>query len=181
MSAFARRYAQAFLQTAAPGYDVDRFLEGAGAVRDAVSGDARLRSFFLSPSVPIAAKKGTLALLCGKAGVDAFGARLLDLALEHGRLLWLSEILSAIREQHDQTSGVVAARVTLARPVGGAEREKIAQALGRAIGSRVRLEVDVDEQILGGLVAKVGSEIFDASIRHAVERFAALTKERAEA
>ena len=75
----------------------------------------------------------------------------------------------------------VAARVILARPVGGAEQEKIAQALGRAIGRRVRLEMDVDENILGGLVAKVGSEIFDASVRHAVERFAALTKERAGA
>jgi len=75
MTAFARSYAQAFLQTAAPGYDVERFLEGAGSVRDALSGDPRLRSFFLSPSVPLAAKKGTLALLCGKAGVDAFGAR----------------------------------------------------------------------------------------------------------
>ena len=181
MTAFARSYAQAFLQTAAPGYDVERFLEGAGAVRDSLAGDARLRSFFLSPSVPLAAKKGTLALLCGKAGVDAFGARLLDLALEHRRILWLSEILTAIRDQFDATSGVVAARVTLARPVGAPEREKIAQALGRAIGRRVRLEVDVDEKILGGLVAKVGSEVFDASVRHAVERFAAMTKERAGA
>jgi F-type H+-transporting ATPase subunit delta len=181
MSAFARSYAQAFLQTAPPGYDVERFLEGAGAVRAALSGDVRLRSFFRSPSVPLAAKKGALALLSGKAGVDAFGARLLDLALEHRRILSLSEILSAIRERFDETSGVVAARVTLARPVGGAEEEKIAQALGGAIGRRVRLEVDVDENILGGLVARVGSEIFDASVRHAVERFAALTKERAGA
>jgi F-type H+-transporting ATPase subunit delta len=181
MSAFARSYAQAFLQTAAPGYDVERFLEGAGAVRDAIASDARLRSFFQSPSVPLTAKKGTLEMLAGKAGVDAFGARLLDLALEHRRILLLSEILAAIREQFDKTSGVVAARVTLARPAGGAEREKIGEALGRAIGRRVRLEVDVDENILGGLVAKVGSEVFDASVRHAVERFAELTKERAGA
>ena len=181
MSAFARSYAKAFLETAAPGYDVERFLEDAGAVRDALSRDARLRAFFLSPSVPLAAKKGTLKLLAGKAGVDAFGARLLDLALEHRRILWLSQILSAIREQFDKSSGVVAARVTLARPVGDAERGRIAEALGRAVGRRVRLEVDVDENILGGLVAKVGSEIFDASVRHAVERFAELTKERAGA
>jgi F-type H+-transporting ATPase subunit delta len=181
VSAFARSYAQAFVQTAPPGYDVEGFLAGAGDVRDALSRDARLRAFFQSPSVPLAAKKGALELLAGKAGLDAFGARLLDLALEHRRILALSEILKAIRELSDKTSGVVAARVTLARPVGDAEREKIAQALGRAVGSRVRLEMDVDEKILGGLVAQVGSEIFDASVRHAVERFAKMTKERAGA
>jgi F0F1-type ATP synthase delta subunit len=41
--------------------------------------------------------------------------------------------------------------------------------------------VDVDATILGGFVAKVGSEVFDASVRHAVERFSELTKERAGA
>jgi len=60
MTAFARSYAQAFLQTAPPGYDVERFLEGAGAVRDSLSGDARLRSFFLSPSVPLAEAVGRI-------------------------------------------------------------------------------------------------------------------------
>ncbi len=181
MTAFARSYARAFLQTAAPGYDVERFLEGARAVRDAIAGDTRLKAFFLSPSVPLAAKKGTIELLAKKAGVDDFGARLLDLALEHGRVLWLAEILKAIRDQSDKTSGIVAARVTVARPVGDAEREKIADALGRRVGRRVRLELDVDESILGGFVARVGSEVFDASVRHAVERFSELTKERAGA
>ena len=181
MTAFARSYAQAFLQTAPPGYDVERFLEGAGAVRDAIAGDDRLKSFFLSPSVPLSAKKGTLALLAKKAGMDEFGARLLDLALEHGRVLSLSEILRAIRDQSDKTHGVVAARVTVARSVGDAERGKIAEALGRRVGRRVRLEVDVDAAILGGFVARVGSEVFDASVRRAVERFSELTKERAEA
>jgi F-type H+-transporting ATPase subunit delta len=181
MTAFARSYAQAFLQTAPPGYDVERFLEGAAAVRDAVAGDARLKAFFLSPSVPLTAKKGTLALLAKKGDVDDLGARLLDLALEHGRVLSLSEILTAIRLQSDKTGGVVAARVTVARPVGDAERGKIAEALGRRVGRRVRLEVDVDATILGGFVAKVGSEVFDASVRHAVERFSELTKERAGA
>ena len=181
MTAFARSYAQAFLQTAPPGYDVERFLVGAGAVRDAIAGDTRLKAFFLSPSVPLAAKKGTLALLAKSGEVDDLGARLLDLALEHRRVLALSEILAAIRLQSDKTSGVVAARVTVARPVGEAERGRISEALGRRVGRRVRLEMDVDETILGGFVARVGSEVFDASVRHAVERFSELTKERAGA
>ncbi len=177
MSAFGRSYAQAFLQTAPAGYDVERFLEGAGAIRQVLAEDARLKPFFSSPAVPLTAKSRTLAQLAAKAGLDDFGRRLLDVALRHGRVLGLSEILSAIREQSDRASGVVAARVTVASPVDEAEREKIAQGLARSVNRRVRLKVDVDEKILGGFVAKIGSEVFDASVRHAVERFAEQTKE----
>jgi F-type H+-transporting ATPase subunit delta len=177
MSAFGRSYAQAFLQTAQAGYDVERFLEGAGVIRHVVAEDTRLKAFFSSPAVPLPVKSRTLAQLAAKAGLDDFGRRLLDVVLGHGRLLGLSEILSAIREQSDRASGVVAARVTVASPVDDAEREGIAQALGRAVKRRVRLNVDVDEKILGGFVARIGSEVFDASIRNAVERFAQQTKE----
>jgi F-type H+-transporting ATPase subunit delta len=181
MSAFARSYAQAFLQTAPAGYDVERFLEGAAVIRRALAEDARLKAFFSSPAVPLAAKKGTLAQLAEKAGVDDFGTRLLDVALEHGRVLGLSEILSAIREQSDRASGVVAAQVTVASPVDEQERARLAEALGRSVKRRVRLKVDVDEKILGGFVAQIGSEVFDASVRYAVERFAKQTKENAGA
>jgi F-type H+-transporting ATPase subunit delta len=181
MTAFARSYAQAFLQTAPAGYGVERFLEGAGAIRQALSEDARLKAFFSSPAVPLTVKSRTLGELALKAGVDDFGKRLLDVALRHGRLLGLSEILSAIREQSDRASGVVAAQVTVAAPVDEKEQARIAQALSRSVKRRVRLKVDVDEKILGGFVAQIGSEVFDASVRHAVERFAEQTKESAGA
>jgi F-type H+-transporting ATPase subunit delta len=181
VTAFARSYARAFLQTAPKGYDVDHFLDGARAIDRAVAEDSRLKAFFTSPAVPPQAKKGALARLATQAGLDEFGARLLDVALENRRLPALSQILVAIREQADLASGVVAARVTVATPVGDAERERIAGALARSVGRRVRLEMDVDGKILGGFVARVGSEVFDASVRHAVERFAEQTKERAGA
>ena len=171
MTAFARSYAQAFLQTAPKDYDVDRFLEGAATLRDALGEDARLKAFFSSPAVPLAAKYGALAQLASKAGVDAFGTRLLDLALAHGRALGSSQILSAIREQSDRASGVVAARVTVAAPVDEAERgadRRRARALGQAPcpahGGRGREDP-------GRLRGEVGSEVFDASVRNAVERF----------
>ena len=179
MTPFARIYAQAFLGAAAPGYDFEKFLEAAGEVSRAVAGDRRLRAFFTSPAVPLPAKKGALARLSAAAGVDAFGARLLDLVLEKGRLAALADILSAIRDQADRAGGVVAARVSVASPASEAERAKIAEALGRSVGRRVRLEMDVDEKILGGFVARVGSEVFDASVRRAVEQFRERIKEGA--
>jgi F-type H+-transporting ATPase subunit delta len=179
MTAFARSYAQAFLGAAASGYNFESFLVSAEEIHRAIGSDGRLKAFFASPAVPLSAKKGALAELSRAAGVDAYGSRLLDLALEKGRLPALAEILSAIREQADRASGVVAARVSVAAPVGDAERGKIADGLARVVGKRVRLEVELDEKILGGFVAKVGSEVFDASVRGAIERFREQTKEGA--
>jgi len=176
---FARSYAQAFLGVAAPGYDVERFLKSAGEIARSIGEDGRLKAFFVSPAVPLSAKKGALARLAKVSGVDDFGARLLDVVLEKGRLPALGAILAAIRDQADRSGGVVAASVRVASPVGETERAKIAEALARAVGRRVRLEVDVDEKILGGFVAKVGSEVFDASVRRAVELFRERTKEGA--
>jgi F-type H+-transporting ATPase subunit delta len=181
VSAYGRSYSQAFLAAAPPGYDVERFLEAGRTLAQAIAQDARLKAFFGSPAVPASAKKKALADLAVRAGVDDFGRRLLDLALERRRILGLSEILSAIRALHDRESGVVFAKVTVAAPVGEEELRKIGDALGRRLNRKVRVELGVDETILGGFVAKVGSEIFDASVRHAIERFQKQSKEGAGA
>jgi F-type H+-transporting ATPase subunit delta len=178
--AFERSYAQAYLGAAPTGHDVDRFLESAREVERAIASNPRLKAFFMSPVVPLPAKKRALGELVRAAGVDAYGARFLDVALEKRRLPALAQILSAIREEADRARGVVAASVRVASAVDEAERAKIAQALARVVGRQVRLDVAVDEKLLGGFVAKVGSEVFDASVRHAVERFRERTQEGTE-
>lgn len=179
--AFARSYAQAFLQATPSGYDVEGFLARAASVARALGQDLRLKAFFATPAVPKEAKKKVLQELTRKVELDDFGERLFQVVLGNRRLLQISHILSAIREQWDRQSGVVAARVTVASPIGPPEEKRIAEGLARAIGRRVRLQVDVNREILAGFVARVGSEVFDASALHAIERFREQAQERTEA
>ncbi|MCA1582175.1 MAG: ATP synthase F1 subunit delta [Acidobacteria bacterium] len=181
MSAFARSYARAALESAPAGYDFDRLVEGAGAVRRALDSDARLKEFFAAPSIPRAPKERALEALAVKAGLDDFGRRLLRVILDHGRLSKLSEILSALSQGVDRSRGVNEAHVTVAAPIGPQEEKKIADALGRSVGGTVRLRVAVDENILGGFVARVGSRVIDASVASAIERFQEKGKESARA
>ena len=181
MTPFARSYAGAFLQTAPPGFDVDRFLEEARAVAQVFSQDRRLRGFFGVPAVPAEAKRRVLAELVRRAGLEDFGRRFFEVVLRNRRLLQVGEILSGIREAYDRKSGVIEACVTVASAVGRAQETRIAEALSRAVGRRVRLQVDVDPKILAGFVARIGGEVFDASAAHAVERFQEQAKETAEA
>jgi F-type H+-transporting ATPase subunit delta len=171
VSRFARPYAQAFLETVPAGYDVEGFLAAAGTIQRAIAQDSRLKHFLTAPSIPVDAKRRVSDDLAARAGVDEVGRRFLKLVLEKRRIVALAEILSTIRAVHDRASGIVEAQVTVAAPLNEAERARIEEALARQANRRVRMKVDVDPKILAGFVAKVGSEVFDASAARAIERF----------
>jgi F-type H+-transporting ATPase subunit delta len=171
VSRYARPYAKAFLETMPAGYDVDAFLEGAAAISRAIAADPRVRAFLAAPAIPTDAKRRVVDELANRAGVEEFGRRFLALVLEKRRILTLGEILSALRAAKDHALGIVEAVVTVAAPVGEPERRRIEEALARQVGRGVRMRVQVDPRILAGFVAKVGSEVFDASALRAVERF----------
>jgi F-type H+-transporting ATPase subunit delta len=177
MSAAGRPYAEAFLASAPSGYDVAGFLEKASAVKRALLRDERLRAFFRAPALPAEAKRKALEDLSGRAGLDDFGQRFLRVVLDNRRIGDLAEILSALSAAHDKKRSIVAARVTVASPIGEAEKAKIGAALSREVGKAVRVAVEVDPRILAGFVARVESEVFDASAARAIERFGENAKE----
>jgi F-type H+-transporting ATPase subunit delta len=171
VSRYARSYAKAFLETMPVAYDVDAFLENASAISRALAGDPRVKAFLAAPAIPIDAKRRVSDDLGRRAGIDDFGRRFLALVLEKRRILALAEILSALRSARDRALAIVEAVVTVAAPVGEPERRQIEEALALQVGRGVRMRVEVDPRILAGFVARVGSEVFDASAARAVERF----------
>jgi F-type H+-transporting ATPase subunit delta len=171
MSRFARPYAQAFIETVPPGFDVEAFLERASVLSVALGGDRRLKSFLAAPSIPLEAKRGVVDDLARRVEIDDFGRRFLRLVLDNRRILALDQILIAIRETRDRQLGVVEAFVTVAAPLSDGDRAGIEQALARQLQRLVRMRVQVDPGILAGFVARVGSEVFDASVLRAIERF----------
>jgi len=171
MSVFARSYARAFLETAPAGYDLPRFLESAGTLAGAVTENATLRAFLSAPAVPNPAKVETLAALSRRIGLDEFGQRFFEVLLRHHRLLEAGEVLRSLREEDHRRLGIVEGRVRVAAPIGDAERSAIEEALAARVGGRVSLKAEVDPGILGGFVARVGSNVFDASAATAIRRF----------
>jgi F-type H+-transporting ATPase subunit delta len=179
MSHFARSYAQAFLEAAPSGYDVDSFLERADTIGRVISSDGRVKRFFSSPSIPLEPKVKALEALGRRVGIDPFGDRFFRLLLRRRRLSDLAPILSMVRRDWDRQRGVVEALVTLASPAGPGEQASLSEALSRTVGQPVRLRTAIDAGILGGFVARVGSQLFDASVRSAIQRFRQLTSQTA--
>jgi F-type H+-transporting ATPase subunit delta len=175
---FALPYARAFLEAAPEGYDVEAFLAAGGELARAIDTDPTLRAFLAAPGVPDEAKRGAVAELAGRAGVDAFGTRFFELLLRHRRVLSVGAILAAVREGYDAERGILEGQVTVAAPIGDADKTRIEEALGARLDSRVRVRVAVDPKILGGFVARVGSSVFDASAVAGIRRFQERAKGR---
>jgi F-type H+-transporting ATPase subunit delta len=181
LSEFARSYARAALESAPAGYDFEKLIDNLRSVARAVEGSPKLREFFGAPKIPRGPKEKALEALAARAGVDDFGRRLLALVLSRGRLTQLPQIVSAISDKYDNSRGRNEAHVTVATPLSPEQERRIADALGRSFGGTFRLNVNVDETVLGGFIARVRSRLIDASVASAIARFRKQGEETARA
>ena len=178
MSAFTRPYARAFLEAAPSGYDIGGFLEAGESIAQAFAANPALRAFLLAPNVPREAKSQAIAALAGKAGLDEYGTRFLQVLLRNHRLLEAGEVFRALRELNDERQNILRVRVTAPASLSEAERRAVEDAIAARTGKTVRTEIDLDPKLLGGFIARAGSQVFDGSVAAAIRRFEAQVKER---
>jgi len=178
MSSFTLPYARAFLEAAPSGYDVGKFLQAGQTMADTFAANPSLRAFLLAPNVPREAKSKTVAALAGKAGLDEYGARFLQVMLHNHRLLQAAEVFKALRDLFDAKQGVLRVQLTVPAQLSEAERRSIEAALGARTGRTVQSQVEIDPNLLGGFIARAGSRVFDATVAAAIRRFQSQVKER---
>ena len=167
----ATRYARALLDVATKEQaDLSRIesdLSGFVALMDAHQG---LGKVLLNPAVPAARKRGAVAELVARIDVTPLASKLLVLLAERDRLLLLPDLLNAYRERLMDRQNVVRAEVTTASPLPAEREQHITQSLARVTGRTVKLSTRVDPAIIGGLVARVGGTVYDASVTNQLKR-----------
>jgi F-type H+-transporting ATPase subunit delta len=95
----------------------------------------------------------------------------LGLLIDRNRLDLLNEITATYEALLDERLGIVKARITSALELDSRQRDEVAARLQALTGKKVRMEVSVDPSLIGGLVAQVGSTIYDGSIRQQLQAF----------
>ena len=130
-----------------------------------ISSNPELREAFANPTVPYEQKRGVLNELIAKTKVDSITANFLQILLKNQRLTALSEINSRLATVLDDRAGAVAAHVTTATPVNEETKRILSEKLSGFTGKSVRLSFDVDDSLIGGIVTRVGSTVYDGSIR----------------
>jgi F-type H+-transporting ATPase subunit delta len=132
--------------------------------------NAQLKEVFANPTVAYDQKQKVLEDLLSRTRVRQTTASFLRVLLKNQRLSQLREVAARFGQVLDERSGVVAANVITARPIPEDLRNALQQTLTEATGQKVRLSFTTDESIIGGLVARIGSTIFDGSVQGHLER-----------
>jgi F-type H+-transporting ATPase subunit delta len=171
--ASARRYARALFDVVSKSGDVDAALVELKAVGSAIAGHADLRRALTSPGVPLGAKQNIMRDVLALQPVSRIVGRLLTLVVENDDVDEIDEIVEAFEQRVLDLHHVVRAEITSAVPLADDKVRAIEVALADASGARVVITPRVDPAILGGVVAKVGSRVYDGSIARHLARIRA--------
>jgi F-type H+-transporting ATPase subunit delta len=159
------RYAQALFDLAVETDALDA-IEADLASLKAMRADSRdLRDVLSSPRFSADDKAKALSALGQRAGFNATTGKFLGLLAANGRTGALGDIIAAFERLSAKRRGVVSARVTTAVALTDAQTDSLKSALRMALGKEPLIETKVDPAILGGLKVRVGSRLYDASLK----------------
>jgi F-type H+-transporting ATPase subunit delta len=167
----ATRYARALLEVARKEQaDLSRIDAELASVVALLRDNPALEKPLLSPAIPAPKKRAVVAELVSRLNPHPILGRLLLVLAERDRLVLLPDLLNAYQERVMDLQNVVRANVTTAAPLDGDRTKAIEESLARATGRTVVLSTRVDPAIVGGIVARIGSVVYDASIATHLQR-----------
>jgi F-type H+-transporting ATPase subunit delta len=128
-----------------------------------------LREVLHTPAIAGSRKKAVVGRLADLLNLSRISRNFLLVLIGHRRIVLLGEILQAFEIVLDERSGYIRADIASAGALGDSERAQIAAELEKLTGKRIRSAFTVDESLIGGVVAKVGSTVYDGSVRGSLE------------
>ena len=169
MGSIARRYAKALFSLAVEMRRVEPWSESLQSLNEAVEGSPDLRDVLSNPVYSREQRRAIVEKLAAALRLDSEPANLLFLLGDRNRLGYLGAIADTFRTLADGHLGRVRARLTSAVPLDASAAQAIADRLSQATKATVLLDREVDPALLGGVVAQVGSLVYDGSVRTQLE------------
>lgn len=162
----ARRYANALYKEADAIGVLDAVDEDVTLLRDSLQETTHpLARFFENPVIPKEKKDAVLESLLSDR-VTGLTLRFLRLLVEKDRETMTSAVLDQYQALRDEQRGIVDAHVRVARPLSDDDREALLGALETQTGKSIRLHVKEEPDLLGGVVIRIGDQVFDGSVRN---------------
>jgi F-type H+-transporting ATPase subunit delta len=174
MAAFVARYARAFadvvtqekLDTA----ELDRQLNDFLSTWD---GSAELRELFINPAVGAKQKVALLDKMNATLGLRKELRNLLAVLIDNNRIGQVKEVVQAYRTELQERLGIRQVEIVTARPLDDKESGELVAGVGKLAGARIQASFKLDTSILGGTVVRIGSTVYDGSVRGRLERLKA--------
>lgn len=166
MAAFELRYARAFQQVAAAqNLNIDSIRQQVADFAGTLDSSRDLREFLLNPALAHEDKVKVLDAIAARVGMEKSVRNFVAVLMDHGRLESLREIAAEFSTLADEANGIAEAEITSAKPLSEEEKQLLGGKAGQLAGSRVRVTWQQDPTLLGGAVIKLGSQVYDGSVR----------------
>jgi F-type H+-transporting ATPase subunit delta len=168
--ASATRYARALLDVALQEADPVSVEQGLAGFAAAMTSSPELTHALTNPAVPASARRGIVAAIVERLAPPAPARKLLALLAERDRLALVPEMLDVYRELLLEHQQIVKAQVRSAAPLPQGDLAALQLRLSEATGRTVQVEATVDPTLIGGLVAQIGSTVYDGSVRTQLQK-----------
>lgn len=173
----AGRYAGALYELAVEAKATDAVLSDLTGLKSLMDENTELSAVISSPVHTRTEQSKAIMAIMKKAEANSLTVKFLGVIADNGRLFVLSQIIHAFAEEVARRNGQIAAEVISAVSLDERRRKSVEDTVSQLAGSKnVLLEMKVDPSLLGGLVVRIGSRLFDTSVKTKLNRLEAAMK-----
>jgi F-type H+-transporting ATPase subunit delta len=171
VSSVASTYARAFADVILSAHlDANRAVGGLNRIADLLHESTDLRRVWENPAVPAEQKRKLLDAIVQREEIEPHARNLVAVLIDHRRVQFVGRIVEQLKKELDARMGVAEAQITSARELGNDEKRSLESQIAKVTGKKVRAQFGLDASLLGGAVVRVGSTIYDGSVKGQLEK-----------
>jgi F-type H+-transporting ATPase subunit delta len=171
VSSVASTYARAFADVILSAHlDANRAVGGLTRIADLLHESIDLKRVWENPAVPAEQKRKLLDAIVQREEIEPHARNLVAVLIDHRRVQFVGRIVEQLKKELDARMGVAEAQVTSARELGNDEKRSLESQIAKVTGKKVRAQFGLDASLLGGAVVRVGSTIYDGSVKGQLEK-----------
>jgi F-type H+-transporting ATPase subunit delta len=171
MASVAGTYSRAFADVVlARHLDPDGSIAELRDIAGLLAESSDLRRVWENPAIPPDQKRRVLDVIAQRDGISTQVRNLVAVLIDHRRIHFLEPIIRQLRKELDARLGIAEAEITSARELGAAEKREFEAQVGKLTGKKVRARYGQDASLLGGAVVRLGSTVYDGSVKGQLER-----------
>ena len=171
MASVASTYARAFADVVFDAHlDAGRAVGSLRQMAALFNQSIELRRVWENPAVPADQKRKLLDVIAQRDGIDRQVRNLVAVLIDNRRLPFLTRIIEQLEKELDTRLGFAEAQISSARELGDTEKRNLEAQIAKTTGKKVRASYGLDPSLLGGAVVRIGSTIYDGSVKGQLEK-----------
>jgi F-type H+-transporting ATPase subunit delta len=171
MSALTSRYARAFVDVVLSArLDADKTLQELHTIAATVQSSLELRRVWESPAIAAEQKRALLDAIVKREAISRPVRNFIAVLIDHRRINLLDQVIKDFEQELNQRLGFAEAEIASARDLSDSERRALELQVEKLTGKKVRARYSQDSSLLGGAIVKLGSTIYDGSVKGQLER-----------